>query len=237
MVQWIYTAMPVRNASFEAPYQDQNGQFVAHGWRRWYHTGAPPREEPQGPCAEPEYKELEAARFPYRVTDGESAQCWFVSYKVMDGGLKQIVELPDPAPEFLQLETDAQAWCSNDNDPRKSEGEMYLSLGIDVYGREDPDELGVIWSPWWPVFAQYQRISGPVVKTYGNYVTIFLRAWNKWRFTHNDIIVDNLALQGITFEDEGDGEPPPPPPPGGVDYDEIEARMERQLRRLKLGLG
>lgn len=235
MVQWNYQEIEIANPSFEGDYQNQGGQFVAKGWQRWHFSGAPPQEESQGPCVEPEYKPLKRAEFPYRVTDGETAQCWFAAYKVMDGGLRQYVTLPTPRPEFLQFSIDAQAWSSKDNDPRRSEGEMYAALGIDPFGRgTDAKELGILWSPWWPLGAQYQRIDGPIVKVYSDIVTLFIRAWPKWRFTHNDVIVDNAKLEGISFTDDGEG--PPPPPAGTVDYDEIEARVARQLARLRLGV-
>lgn len=237
MVQWNYRELEIANPSFEGDYVNQGGQFVARGWQRWHFSGQPPQEHSQGPCAEPEYKPLEKAHFPYRVTHGEKAQCWFVAWKVMDGGLRQYVQLPEPRPDFLQFGLDVQAWSSDGGDPRKSEGEMYMALGIDPFGRgTSAEELGVLWSPWWPSGPQYQRIEGPIVKVYADIVTLFIRAWPKWKKAHNDVIVDNAKLYGIYLQDEGAPAPGPGPEPPSVDYDEIEARVAKQLARLKLGL-
>lgn len=235
MVQWNYEEIEIANPSFEGEYVNRGGNFVAKGWTPVWSTGDPPRETGQGPCQPPEYKKLGIAEFPYRVTDGAAAQCWFLQYKVFEAGLYQVVDLASDIP-FVQLQVDAQAWCSNGGDPRKSEGEMYLSLGIDLYGRMDPWERGVIWSPWWPVGALYQTFTGPVTHILSTPITLFVMGWNKWKMTHNDVIVDNATLYGITLQDEGnpdDGSSGPPPPPP-VDYDEIERRVERQLARLTL---
>jgi len=236
MVQWNYQEIEIANPSFEGDYQNQGGQWVADGWQRWHHEGLPPQEHSQGPCVPPEYKRLLASEHPYRVTDGTASQCWHVVWHVFDAGLRQYVELTSPRPDFLQFEIDGQAWSSEGDDPRRSEGELYGALGIDPFGRGvDADELGVLWSPWWPLGAQFQRISGPVVQVHADIVTLFIRAWPKWsNFKHNDVIVDHATLHGIYLLDEGDG--PIEPGPAPVDYDEIEQRMARQLARLRLGL-
>lgn len=236
MVHWRYTDIPLENPSFEGDYVARGANFVARGWQPWWRTGNPPREPGQGPCAAPEYKRLAAAEFPYRVMHGEYAQCWFLRWKVMDGGLLQYVPVP-AGLDFMQFGVNAQAWCSQGEDPRRSEGEMYVAVGVDPFGRSvDPDELGILWSPWWPIGADYCRVDSPLVQAFSNVVTVYIRAWPKWKFSHNDVIVDGAQLQGITLEcDEspgggGGGEPAP------VDYDEIEARMARQLTRLRLGM-
>lgn len=232
MVRWNYQQIQIDNPSFEGEYVNRGGQFVANGWTPWWNTGAPPREESQGPCAKPEYKPLAARDFPYRVTAGEKAQCWFAVHRVYDAGLMQFVELPEATPDFLQFGIDGQAWASNKGDPRRSEGEMYLALGIDAYGRTDPNELGVLWGPWWPMAAQFTRVESPIVKVYNRIVTLFVRAWPKWKMAHNDVIVDNALLQGVTLEDEGAG--PGPAPPAGVDYALIRGILREELDRTKL---
>jgi hypothetical protein len=230
MVQFNYREIALANPSFEDPYVNRGGNFVARGWTPIWSTDDPPQEKSQGPCYGPEYKKLEAAEFPYRVTDGQAAQCWFLRNKVFEAGVYQVVDIEDI--DFLQLQADGQAYCTDGDDPAVSEGEMYLCLGIDLYGRTNPWERGVMWSAWRPVDAEYQTIRGPVVQVVTSPITVFLIAWNKWRMSHNDVIVDNAHLYGITLEDEGGsngGEPSAP-----VDYDEIERRVAHQIQRLTL---
>lgn len=210
----------VINPSFERPYEKQAGTaFVALGWRYWHNQGNPPAEDSQGPLAMPEYKEAPRALDAYRVLEGKSAQCWFIQYKVMDGGIYQVV--PAKVGWRYHFDVQAQTWCSNSEDTRAADGEMYLSLGLDPYGRTDPQAQGVVWSPWARVGGSYGRVTSQAVLALGEQMTVYIRAWNKWKKTHNDIYVDDLRW----YEEGKTPEPPEPEPPGPdpveVDYERI----------------
>ena len=135
----------IENPSFGGDYvQHGNGPImVAPGWTPFWLDGKdPPHEHAQGPTARPEYKPILASQFPYRVADGDKAQCWFAFSRVMDAGIWQ--QIPVSAGKVYQFSVSVQAWSSNGDDPRVSDGEMYTGLGIDPWGRTDAFELGVL---------------------------------------------------------------------------------------------
>ena len=76
----------MQNPSLELPYERDSGHStvnVAHGWNWFASTGDPPEEHSQGPCGLPEYKSLSRSEDARRVWDGETAQCWFIRWRVM----------------------------------------------------------------------------------------------------------------------------------------------------------
>ncbi len=127
----------------------------------------------------------------------------------------------DPGATY-QFDCMAQAWCSDKNDPTVSDGEMYVSLGIDPNGDTDAFSPTVAWSEWAPVGAQYQRYKSHKVLAGGDRITVFVRAWNKWELSHNDIYIDDAHLTETA---------PPPPPGGDVDYDLIRQIVREELDR------
>jgi len=214
----------VINPSFEQPYEKQAGTaFVAAGWKFWFNEGDPPAEQNQGPLAMPEYKEAPIAIDPHRVAEGLSAQCWFIQYKVMDGGVRQVVPVTQGKRYYFTVE--GQAWCSDSDNPHTADGELYVSLGLDPYGREDAQAQGIVWSPWQRVTANYETYASQKVEAQGGAMPVYIRAWNKWRLKHNDIYVDDLKW----FEDGTDPEPPDPPDPPPT---ECHALTEEQVRAI-----
>lgn len=224
--------MGLVNPSFDPPYAPRGANEIqlATGWYPFWSTGNPPHEINQGPCARPEYKPATRAVDAWRVWDTDTAQCWFAFSKVMDAGIYQQVIVEKRA---LVFSIQAQAWCSNGDDPRVSDGEMYVALGIDPYGKTDPFELGVIWTPWKPLTGEYQRfVSVPVMPDVDR-ITVFVRAWNKWRLKHNDIYVDTAGLAYV------EGQPPvePQPEPGtGPSLAEIRQAIREELGGLTVSL-
>ena len=226
------------NPSFEPPYIEHGaGEVkVAHGWQPFFCEGCdPPHEESQGPTARPEYKPLPKLLDPRRVVEGDTAQAWFLTNRVKDGGVSQRVRVTPG--EWYVFSVSLQAWCTNSNDPTISNGEMYAAIGIDPAGREDAFEVGVVWASWEWVGPDHKRYASRTVQAEGEYITVFVRTWNKWRLKHNDIYAD----AGRLVRASGPGPQPTPQPtqtpqptplpcptctPGGscqVDY----ARIER----------
>lgn len=208
----------LKNWSFEGDYPERGaGELkVAREWFPFWSDGLPPHEHSQGPCRRPEFKPLTLDVDPLRIYDGEKAQCLFVRYAVMDGGVYQKIEdLPVGAPfDFSVL---AHAWCSKKDNPRVSDDEMYVSLGIDLDGGIDPWSLSVHWIQWVPLGATYKEIGiGGITRV--PTVTVFVRFWNKWSDAkHADGYVD-AAKFAIEEEDE------PDPPPTGDGITEERAR-------------
>jgi len=220
------------NAGFEGEYvRDSGTVLVAAGWMPFWATGDPPQETQQGPCAMPEYKPLPRTLDAERVVEGETAQCWFLNWKVMDAGVHQTVEADEGS--WYQFSASLQAWCDKGNDPRVSQGEMYVSLGIDPYGVLEPFRVGVMWSPWQWVSAEHRRLESPVVLARHTRITVLVRAWNKWRLRHNDVYVDAARLEEV---DVGGGSGPGPAPGEGVDYGRIRGIVREELRDLSVTL-
>lgn len=223
----------MENPGFELPYVEHQGTVkVAHGWTPFYSAGDPPQEKGQGPCAMPEYKPLPRSLDARRVIEGDTAQCWFLSYKVMDAGLYQVV--PATVGKEYQFDASLQAWCSNSNDPTVSDGEMYASLGIDPSGGANPWELRVQWTGWQPVDAQHRRFWSPVVAAQAGRITVFIRAWNKWKMTHNDVYADDSHLVELGGEEPEPPEPAPPTECRGATPDEVRTIIREELARLRL---
>jgi hypothetical protein len=125
---------------------------------------------------------------------------------VMDGGLRQVVPVTPGSRYYFTVE--GQTWCSNSDDPRKADGELYISLGLDPYGREDAQAQGIVWSPWQRLTADYETHRSQTVEAQGGAMTVYIRAWNKWKLKHNDVYVDDLQ-----WIEEGDPTPEPEPDP------------------------
>lgn len=200
----------IRNPSFERPYYEQGaGEVkVADKWTAWWWLGPPPQEESQGPCARPEYKPVDRDLYPYRVIDGDTAQCWFAFSRVMDAGLKQKVENVQ-GQSLVTFSLYGQTWCSNSDDPHTDDGECYLSLGVDPTGHDDPRSVSVRWIQWVRLTRNYQQVSVTVYKESPGSVTLFVRGWNKWRHRHSDYYIDSAKLSVVPI---GSGPTPTPYP-------------------------
>jgi len=217
----------IENPSFGGDYvQHGNGPImVAPGWTPFWLDGKdPPHEHAQGPTARPEYKPILASQFPYRVADGDKAQCWFAFSRVMDAGIWQ--QIPVSAGKVYQFSVSVQAWSSNGDDPRVSDGEMYTGLGIDPWGRTDAFELGVLWTSWIPLTAEHVRHQSVAVTAINPWITLFIRTWPKWKLKHNDVYVDWVRLERI----EGGVLPPTEPPTGEYPtLDEIRSVVREEM--------
>lgn len=189
----------LNNSSFEGPYiQHENEVKVAPDWMPFFSGG----EAPEGGerCYRPEYKPVLRSLAPYRVYSGDTAQCWFVRWKVMDAGVYQTVQVPVGA--LMTFRAQVHGWCSQSDDPHKADGELYVRLGMDLQGGMDAFAPTVLWTNWERVTAEYQPLEMQAVAD-APYCTVFVRAWNKWRLSHNDLYLDAATL-------EVDGSVPPP---------------------------
>jgi len=204
----------LQNPNFSGPYtsRSRGNEIVAANWHEFYRNEAiPPHEPSQGPTGLPEYKPVYKRDFPYRVQYGDAAQCFFSFHRVMDAGVLQRVDVE--TGRWLRFRANVQAWCSNGDDPRKSEREMYVSLGIGVHS--DPFELGAIWTPWQYIGAEYVMLTSPAVQAWSRQTFVAVRAWNKWKSKHADLYVDYAELTYVDIG--GTPEPEPEPEPGACD--------------------
>lgn len=208
------------NPSLELPYHRDvinSTVEVAHDWHYFASSGKPPERD--GPCQLPEYKSITRSQDAHRVLHGDAAQCWFIRWKLMDAGIYQ--RMPATSGAQYTFDCACQAWCSQSNDPTVSDGDMHVLLGIDPTGGTDAFSGTVIWSDWKWVGPEYQRHTSPTVTALSAHITVFVRAWNKWELSHNDIYVDDCH---ITVEGGGT-----PPGGGDVDYDLIRAIVREEI--------
>lgn len=214
--------MALKNQSFEYPYHEDEEHStvkVAEGWTYWASDGKPPERD--GPCQLPEYKPLPKSEDVHRVYEGNVAQCWFIRWKIMDAGIYQRVD--SVAGADYQFSIMCQAWCSDKNDPRVSDGELNVQIGIDPTGGTDPFAPSVVYSDWKWVGPEYERYLSPRVQAKGAKLTVFVRAWNKWELSHNDIYVDSAQLTRYGGTEPPDG--------GDIDYSAIRQIVREELDR------
>jgi len=122
-----------------------------------------------------------------------------------------------------QFDVAAQAWCSNSDDPTVSDGELYVSLGIDPYGGTDAFAQSVAWTEWAYIGAEYKRLESHKALAGAGYVTLFIRAANKWALSHNDVYIDDAHLTKAGGGTE--------PPVGEVDYERIRQIVREEIDR------
>jgi len=231
----------IQNPNLDGPYSQASfpeGILSQHWQPVWKERSSVPQEQHQGPTARPEYKKLVGAQFPYRVQNGTSSQCFFVFHRTMDAGVMQVVQQGIQPGQFYQLSMNVQAWCSNRDDPRVSEREMYISLGLNPWGQADlvgdrgagQWTPGTVWTPWAYVGAEFQVLETPPIMAMADSLVVCLRGWNKWKSKHADVILDHASLVHVAIGDQD----PPIDPPGPVDGCKLDMAAFRAMFRQEL---
>jgi hypothetical protein len=179
----------------------------------------------------PEFKPVTVAIDPKRVVEGQTTQGWFVRWKTMDAGVYQRVT-GLAAGQELTFSASIQVWCSQKDNPRADDGELYMRVGIDPAGGIDPWADSVQWSAWERGTREHERISITATAA-GGAATVFVRGWNKWKLSHNDAYVDDaqLIVAGVPEEGEGEKEKEPAELPGG-DVAQHLAQISAKLDKL-----
>ena len=144
--------MSLRNGGFEGAYTEG----VAPEWEPFWLEGMP--HEGQGPATRPEFKPVTTEIDPARIVEGDKAQEWYVRWNTMDAGVyQQVTGLQ--AGQSLTFSASVQVWCSQNDDPRADDGELYMRVGIDPMGGVDPWAGSVQWSGWKRGTKEHERIS------------------------------------------------------------------------------
>ena len=193
------------NAGLDLPYvgmQNHANIRTANGWTPWWL----PEGNEGGEAGQPEYKPITPDVDPYRVLSGDASQCWFIRWRIMNGGIAQQVNVG--AGKRVTFRAPFHVWCSQSDDPAADDGELYVRVGIDPRGGTDPQEVGIVWGEWTRGTRAWQTIGVSTVSETDT-ITVYVQGWNKWSMAHNDVYVDEVEL-----EVEGGTEPPDPPAPG-----------------------
>lgn len=202
--------MGLVNGGFNLPYSVHpyhDNIFTADGWLPWW-AGEKWPEQDQDPdrvLAVPEYKAITVIDDANRVLEGDACQCFFVFSKLMNAGVYQQVQVG--AGKRVTYRQPFHTWCSQSDNPRVSDGELYLRVGIDVRGGVDWQAPSIVWGKWVRGGPEYVTTSVSAVAETDD-VTLWVHAWNKWALKHDDCYLD-----GAELEVEGDG---PEPLPDGV---------------------
>lgn len=200
--------MGLENPSLEAPYVEQGRPetYVARKWTHYFGRRSPVPGTPQDDCAEPETREANIELDARRVRSGESAQKMFVRWRLMHAGIYQrVTGLPQGSK--VRFSAWGQAWCSDEDDPTISDGEMYFRVGVDPKGGVDPFCGDIAWQDWQLVRADYAQISMDA-RIEGTAATVFVEAGNKYALSHNDAYIDDCKLEVLEVPGPGPGPTP-----------------------------
>lgn len=202
------------NDSFDqgafAPWQGLGSVMVAPGWTPWWTPAV--SGDPAWKLATPEFKEAKSP-FDNRVHSGASAQQWFTADKTHSGGIFQRVAVPVGA--LLRLSVWAQVWSTKGNDPTsgsqengRENGHLEVRLGLDLSGGTNPWAESVIWSDWAACYDFWRKLEMEWV-AHAVYVTVFIQSECMYPVSHNDVYVDDVALEVVGGETPQPGEDDP----------------------------
>ena len=200
--------MAFTNGGFGGTYVAHPGHdniLVAPGWHAWWSDKKWPDQDqdPNRILKVGEYRPIDGHVYPYRVIEGDTCQAWFVQFGLMNGGIYQQAQVG--AGKRVTFNLPFQTWCTNSSNPRVSDGELYLRVGIDKRGGTDWEAPSIVWGNWGRGTAEYASTSISTISETDT-VTLWVHTWNKWALPgHNDVYVD-----GATLEVEGDDVEPPP---------------------------
>ena len=209
-------------------YQSVPELYIAGDWafKHWDRgQGAPPEHVAPLPgdqlrhLARPELKQMIATRYPRRVLPGHPfSLCGFKQYAPHIWAVWQRCQVPVGERVYAQVKW--HTWCSRTGHPDKSEGEMYLALGIDLAGGTDPWSTSVVWTDWErggpdpskdiPDAFSWHTTELALTST-GAYATVFAKVLGKWASDKNSDMY--LGCVRLFSEDDPEPIPDPEPPP------------------------
>lgn len=206
------------NGDFEAwdwdnpgwPWQDGIPEVqVVPGWRAYYVDTAPDGVPMPQQWKRPEFRDVKAAEFSYRVHGGLLAQKYFTFGGQHIAGLyQQVGNIAPGTPLRFSIYmhtwscmTTAEAWniCptgSKSNSPSP----MHTKVGIDPYGGTNPWSPNVVWSSEIDAYDQWTLFQVDAVAQAGT-VTVFTYSYADWFDNvfriHNDVYIDDGSLVAL----------------------------------------
>jgi hypothetical protein len=204
----------LQNCNLEPPFvtREAGEVVVAEDWEPWYDHGK----------TRPEWKPETRTVGRGRVHQGETAQKQFTLYKVHDAGIWQRVNATPG--QWYRLTAWLYMWSSQEDDPDTSiqPGKMHSMVGINPWGHW-PEHTATIWGKELAQDQYNQWVKAEVIaQAWHPEISVVVRSWNEWKAKHNDLYIDEIALEPITVTIGDPGQPPPQPGPGEpIDYDRI----------------
>lgn len=194
--------------------------------------------------ARPEFRPATLAIDPLRVHSGNQSQLWFSFYRNHYAGVFQR-DVPVQAGQVYTVSVWAQAWSSGSDDPRKSDVEIYLTLGINPRGDCSRTAKDTVFSNWEYVGATFKHIESQQVRMLGTKACVVVLSSTKYSAKHNDMYVDDAEMALVSQNDTCPTPQPTPvitpcpecptcptPTPSSecnVDYDQIRQIMRQEL--------
>lgn len=145
------------------------------------------------PTARPEYRPATLAIDPIRVHSGQQSQMWFSFYRNHYAGVQQGA-IPVQVGQVYQVSVWAQAWASATDDPRKSEIEIYLTIGINPRGDCSRFAKDTVFSNWEYVGATYKQYTSQPVQMIKPWACVSIWSSTKYSGKHNDMYVDDAQM-------------------------------------------
>jgi hypothetical protein len=145
------------------------------------------------PTARPEFRPATLDIDPVRVYDGQQSQLWFSFYRNHYAGVQQR-NIPVQAGEVYTVSVWAQAWSSASDDPRKSENEIYLTIGIDPRGDCSRYAKDTIFNNWVYIGSTFKNVESQPVRMIGNLACVSILSSTKYSAKHNDMYVDKAIM-------------------------------------------
>jgi hypothetical protein len=180
--------------------------------------------------ARPEFRPATLDIDATRIHGGEQSQMWFSFYRNNYAGVFQR-SIPVTVGSVYQASVWAQAWSSAKDDPKVSEAEIYLSIGINPRGDASLRARDTVWSQWQWIGAQWVQVHSQQVKMAANMATLFIASGTKYSVKHNDMYIDDAEFVVV----ESGATPEPEPEPGGpVDYAQIRAIIREEIDATRL---
>jgi LysM repeat protein len=188
------------------PFQDNIPEVqVCPGWRAFYVDKAPAYANTPTYWRRPEFRDVKAIEYAYRVRSGQRAAKYFTFGGQHEAGFYQQVGGIEPGTA-LRFSAFMQTWScvpgeqwnvcptgAKSNNPSK----MHTKIGIDPTGGADPWSANVVWSPEIDAYDAWTYFQVEAVAQHIT-VTVFTYSWANWtdeRFRiHNDVYVDDASL-------------------------------------------
>ncbi|MHB8625399.1 MAG: LysM peptidoglycan-binding domain-containing protein [Aggregatilineales bacterium] len=185
-------ATSLQNPGFEGVYVPFNGdttRVVAPSWTPW--NLGPATGDPTYVNQTPVYR---LATVASRIHSGSGAQEYFTLYATHTAGLWQQVSVPIGSQ--LHFSAYLSVWSGDNDDPNHSAntGGVTVQVGIDPNGGTDATAAGIAWSAPQEYYDQYKQLSVNSAAT-SNTITVFIRSAVKTAVKHNNVFVDDAALQ------------------------------------------
>jgi hypothetical protein len=130
---------------------------------------------------------------PLRVRTGAQSQLWFSFYRNHLAGVFQR-DIPVQVGQVYTASVWAQAWSSASDDPRKSDAEIYLTIGINPRGDCSRTAKDTVFSNWEYVGATFKRIESQPVRMLKGTACVFILSSTKYSVKHNDMYVDDAEM-------------------------------------------